>query len=56
MAGLTCLVIVPCNDLFVVVVRRVSGIDAVGSVDQLQLVKLPIPSLFDVEDAAVCVG
>lgn len=43
-------------DQLVVVVRGVASVDAVGAVDQLEVVELPVVALLDVQDTALLVG
>lgn len=52
----TSLIVLAGDDSLVMVVRRIPGVYAVGTVDELEVVKLPVLGILDVEDASVLVG
>jgi hypothetical protein len=51
----TSLIVIPRDEALVVIVRRIARIHAIRSMDQLQVVELPVIRVLDVKNAAVAV-
>lgn len=53
---LTSLIVIPSDDVLIIVVRRIAMIDTIRAILQFQIVKLPKVGLLDMEYSTIGVG
>lgn len=55
LASHTCLIVIPCNNALIVVVRRIARINTIRPINQFEVIKLPVLCILDVQDTSVFV-